>query len=230
MAAKVKEETVKSPGTLVISGYVGTPDITKTVTPDIKYPGQSQLVLIDLAPGHSRLGASALAQTFNNLGNDSPDVDDVILLKNAFNAIQQCIDNRLLAAGHDRSDGGLVTTLLEMCFAGNCGMDIKINTDKPIDYLFAEELGLVIEIQDSHFDNVMKLLANLPLVVLGRSTLQKQIKIHTTKDVQVLNEDMTLLRDLWNATSFELELLQANPHCVQVENTKLKVKNYRNIY
>ena len=131
MAARVTDasgntEVVKSPGTLVISAYVTCPDITKVITPDIKRPGESRLLFIDLGMGKNRMGGSALAQCYSQVGDESPDVDDPGLLKRSFNAIQDLISEDLVLSGHDRSDGGLATTLLEMAFAGNCGIEIDI--------------------------------------------------------------------------------------------------------
>ena len=121
---------VKSPGTLVISAYVTCPDITKTVTPDLKAPGASKLLFIDLGSGRNRLGGSALAQVFGQLGDASPDLDDPQLMIRTFNAVQQLVRDELILAGHDRSDGGLATTLLEMAFAGNCGIEIDLGQQK----------------------------------------------------------------------------------------------------
>ena len=161
MAARVTDasgntEVVKSPGTLVISAYVTCPDITKVITPDIKRPGESRLLFIDLGMGKNRLGGSALAQCYSQVGDESPDVDDPGLLKRSFNAVQDLISEDLVLSGHDRSDGGLITTLLEMAFAGNCGIEIDIRAQgsrvkgqgadsEAIQLLFSEELGMVIE-------------------------------------------------------------------------------------
>jgi phosphoribosylformylglycinamidine synthase len=103
-------------------------------------------------------------------------------------------------------------------------MEVEINSETPVEYLFSEELGLVVEIEEKQFDHVIKYLQDeeLPVFVLGRTTPEKHVKI-TSKGLVVLEEEMIVLRDIWNATSFQLELLQANPHCVQLENTKLKV-------
>ncbi|MEF9426272.1 MAG: phosphoribosylformylglycinamidine synthase [Candidatus Mariimomonas ferrooxydans] len=126
---KERQETVKSPGTLVISAYAACPDIYKVITPDIKKPGQSNLLYIDLGNGKNRLGGSALAQVYNQLGNEPSDVDDPKLLKITFRTIQLLIAKGLILSGHDRSDGGLITTLLEMAFAGNCGIEINMIQD-----------------------------------------------------------------------------------------------------
>ena len=149
MEAKVGEEVVKAPGTLVVSVYAGCPDISLTVTPGIKHVGRSSLGFVDLSGGHARLGGSALAQTFKQLGDASPDCDTA-LLKRAFLATQRLLRERVLLAGHDRSDGGLLTTVLEMCFGGDCGCVMEATTENSVmEFLFNEELGLVVEVDDA---------------------------------------------------------------------------------
>jgi phosphoribosylformylglycinamidine synthase len=120
MAAAAGGETVMAPGNLVVSAYVGCPDVTKVVTPDLKLAAEGgQLLHVDLAsvPGARRLGGSALAQAFNQIGNDCPDVLPA-QLKAAWEAVQALVKQGLVSAGHDISDGGVATTLLEMAFAG----------------------------------------------------------------------------------------------------------------
>jgi phosphoribosylformylglycinamidine synthase len=231
MAAKVTgpdgfHETVKSPGTLVISAYVTCPDITKTVTPDIKAPGRSNLLFIDLGMGHNRLGGSALAQVFGQVGDTSPDVDDPLLLARAFNAVQVLIADDLILAGHDRSDGGLITTLLEMAFAGNCGIDVDVGRQKhedEISSLFSEEIGLVIEYLPANETEIVSVLykAALPYQVIGTTTSNKTINVRVNK-TPVLSESMPVLRDIWEETSSQLDLLQRNPENIREER--------RNIY
>ncbi|MCI5192316.1 MAG: phosphoribosylformylglycinamidine synthase [Candidatus Electrothrix sp. AU1_5] len=221
MATKVGEETVKSPRQLVISAYAAMSDIRKVITPDIKKPG-SALLLIDLAPGKARLGGSALAQTLGSLGNESPDMDDPALLRRAFGAVQQLIDQGLILAGHDRSDGGLITTVLEMAFAGNCGLELALSYNaaevEAIPALFSEELGLVLECRLDELDHVQEILAHAEVdnILLGNSTVEQQIRISYNSDV-VLNEDMRLLRQEWEETSYQLERLQMNPTCADAE-------------
>src|SRR4030042_472777 len=96
-----KTEIVKSPGTMVVSAYVTCPDITKVVTPDIKRPGKSRLIYIDLGQGKYRLGGSALAHVYGQIGSESPDIDHPQLLKPAFNALQRLVSGELILAGHD---------------------------------------------------------------------------------------------------------------------------------
>jgi phosphoribosylformylglycinamidine synthase len=226
MAARVVnrdgiEEMVKSPGTLVISAYAPCADITKVITPDIKAPGKSRLILIDLGGGRNRLGGSALAHCYKQIGDESPDVDDVMMLKDAFDAVQHLIDEDLILAGHDRSDGGLITTLLEMAFSGNCGMDITINDKGRIvenglyGQLFSEELGLVIEYSSSMEKQVLSVLKkrSLKYRVIGVTTTEKNITISLNGE-QVFAQDMRILRDVWEETSYRLDMLQANNDCV----------------
>ena len=143
MAARVKDETVKAPNEVVISAYATVPDIRKVVTPDIKKPGESRLAIIDISDGKNRLGGSALAQALGQTGDECPDIEDPQKLVAAFNAVQELISKDLVLAGHDISDGGLVTTLIEMAMAGNCGIDIDLPSsgDSIISQLFSEEAG-----------------------------------------------------------------------------------------
>jgi phosphoribosylformylglycinamidine synthase len=230
MAAKVtnpdgSHETVKSPGTLVISAYVTCPDITKTATPDLKAPGKSNLLFIDLGMGNNRLGGSALAQVFGQVGDTSPDVDDPLLLARAFNAVQKLVADELILAGHDRSDGGLITTLLEMAFAGNCGLDVDVGRQQQEDAiasLFSEELGLVIEYLPSNEAEIISVLykAALPFQVIGTTTPDKTITIAVNKTT-VLAENMIVLRDTWEETSYQLDLLQRNPENIREERRNI---------
>ncbi len=221
-----EDETVKAPGALVISAYVTCPDITRTVTPDLKLPGSGRILYIDLGGGKYRLGGSALAQVFEQVGNESPDVDDPDLLKRAFNAIQECIAAGTLTAGHDRSDGGLITTLLEMAAAGNCGLDIDLDADgaaDPTSILFAEELGLVLEVSPENEPQVQTAFerAAVPCRAIGHTTTDKNVRLRLNGR-PVLEEDIRNLRDLWEETSYRLERLQANPDCVEQERSGLR--------
>jgi phosphoribosylformylglycinamidine synthase len=231
MAAKVagrnrETETVKSPGTLVISAYVTCPDVTKVLTPDIKHAGASRLLFIDAARGRNRLGGSALAQCYSQVGDESPDIDEPQLLKNCFLLLQECLSEGLIVSGHDRSDGGLVTTLLEMAFAGDCGIEMEISDQRAdpavIPLLFSEEPGLVIEYLPENEERIVAALNDkeIPFQIVGRTTKEKRIRISLSTPhapFTVLDEDMRALRALWEETSYQLEMLQRNPECVEAE-------------
>jgi phosphoribosylformylglycinamidine synthase len=226
-----KTEVVKAPGALVISAYVTCPDITKVVTPDIKRPGDSKLLYIDLGKGKYRMGGTALSHVFGQIGNESPDLDDPLFLKHTFNAVQRLISKDLILSGHDRSDGGLITTLLEMAFGGNCGIKVNIEgpgvnsyhskaeEDRKLSLLFSEELGLVIEYLPEKEEIVAGILRNasVPYQVIGDTLLEKDITIEINNEI-VLHKDMRILRNIWETTSYHLDRLQANPACVDEEN------------
>lgn len=220
MATHVGDEIVKSPRQLVISAYTAIPDITKVVTPDIKKPGESKLIFIDLSNGKMRLGGTALAQTQGQIGDLSPDMDHPYLVNNVFLAIQELIDKGLILAGHDVSDGGLITTLLEMAFAGNCGIDVDLaRCHTPfrmvIPRLFAEELGIVIECEASNVNEVFTTICGYSahyggVFVLGETVEEQSIQVRHDC-ATVLSEDMRVLRQEWEETSHQLERIQKNP-------------------
>ena len=223
MATRVGAETVKSPRELVISVYAAMADITKVATPDIKRPGKSSLLLLDMGGGNTRLGGSALAQVLKQVGNEPADMEDPGLLKRVFGAVQELLGQGLVLAGHDRSDGGLITTVLEMAFSGNSGLEMDLQGDEnAIAALFSEELGLVLEIDDSNMTEVVNMLSakDIPATVLGRTVGDKRVRINYNNDL-VLDEDMRVLRGLWEETSFQLERLQMNPVCAAEEKENI---------
>ena len=227
MAARCGEEVTKAPGELTLTCYVTCPDITKTVTPDLKCPeGGSVLLFVDLGRGKTRLGGSALAQVFSQVGNDSPDVEDFALFKKAIVVTQALIDRRSILAGHDRSDGGLAVTLLEMAFAGNCSIDVTLPaSSSPIEILFNEEAGLVLEVAADDVDSIVKEYSDAGVFVqsIGRLLPGDSVKI-AVGDAVCIEDKMTALRDVWEATSFQLEHRQRNPKCVAQEEAGLKLR------
>jgi phosphoribosylformylglycinamidine synthase len=212
-------EVVKAPGALVISAYAATPDITKTRTPDIKRPGKTRLLFVPLGGREARLGGSALAQVYSQVGDESPDVEDGHVLKQAFTAIQELIREDLILAGHDVSDGGLVVALLEMAFAGDCGLHISMDSPhEPLALLFSEEAGLLAEYEPEDEERIRKILAlhSVPHCVVGSTRKERAIRI-TVNSTLALDEDMRELRALWEETSYRLERLQATPECAEEE-------------
>ncbi|XP_029002909.1 phosphoribosylformylglycinamidine synthase isoform X2 [Betta splendens] len=227
MAARVEKETVKAPGALVISAYAACPDITATVTPDLKDPDDKGMLLwVALSPGHHRLGGSALAQCYSQLGDSSPDLDQPELLTACFNTTQMLLQERLLSAGHDISDGGLISCLLEMAFAGNRGIDIELSGEGGVmDLLFSEELGLVLEVSACHVETVCQRYssAGVQCLRIGRTRgFGPEATVRVCVDGQeVLRGQLPNLRAIWEETSFQLERLQANELCVKQEEEGL---------
>jgi len=223
MATRVGAETVKSPRELVISAYVAMADITKVATPDIKRPGDSVVLFVDLGGGRNRLGGSALAQVYRQVGNESADMDDPDLVRRAYGAVQEKIERGLILAGHDRSDGGLITTLLEMAFSGNCGLDLEMDGNGDVlAALFSEELGLVCECLAEDEKKVRAICTehDIACAVVGRTTSEKKIRLRYNGET-VLDEDMRLLRSWWEETSYQLERLQMNPACAEEEKDNI---------
>lgn len=223
-----KKHSIKSPGSVQMISFAPCSDITKVITPDIKRPGEGILIMLDLSGGNKRLGGSTLAQVYEQLGDDVPDVENSGLLQNGFEAVQELIRKGLILSGHDVSEGGLITCLLEMAFAGNCGLDLDLGESSVFSEpdvfasLFAEELALAFEILPADLKNVKKILSGYGFdfekntAMLGRTVKEPNIRIKY-HDREVLNADMRVLRDIWQQTSFELDKLQADPACSEAE-------------
>ncbi|KAL6178387.1 hypothetical protein ACLB2K_049905 [Fragaria x ananassa] len=220
MAAHAAGEVVKAPGNLVISVYCTCPDITKTVTPD-----DGVLLHIDLAAGKRRLGGSALAQVFDQIGNDCPGLEDVPYLKRVFEGVQGLLDDELISAGHDISDGGLLVCALEMAFAGNCGINLELTSHGKslFQTIFSEELGLIIEVSKNNLDMVMGKLSSggISAEIIGQVTATPSIELNVD-GVTHLNESTSFVRDMWEETSFQLEKFQRLASCVDLEKDGLK--------
>jgi phosphoribosylformylglycinamidine synthase len=223
MATQVFEEMVISLRQLVIGGYVGCPDITKYVTPDIKRPGDSILVLADPSFGQARLGGSTLAHVYGGqYGNESPDVEHVNTFVSALNSTQEFIKKDLILSGHDRSDGGLITALLEMAFGGNCGLDLSIQGKHSVlDQMLAEETALIYEVSPKNEDQVLSILdeAKIPAQILGKTICADNVFLKYNGSDE-LNLPMTTLREWWMETAYQMEAQQSNP-----ETAKEKYKN-----
>uniref|UniRef100_A0A8B9HZA3 Phosphoribosylformylglycinamidine synthase n=1 Tax=Astyanax mexicanus TaxID=7994 RepID=A0A8B9HZA3_ASTMX len=234
MAARVGGETVKAPGALVISVYAVCPDITATVTPDLDdQEGKGVLLYVPVSAGKYRLGGSALAQCYGQLGDCCPDLDHPDLLSACFNTTQLLIQGR--CAGHDVSDGGLISCLLEMAFAGNpficayLSFSLSLSLSLSVmEALFSEELGLVLEVCENNADSVCQRYTNAGLVCHRIGTTcgfgpDSMVRVSLCGQ-EVLNESLPTLRTLWESTSFQLERLQANPLCVLQEEEGLTTR------
>jgi phosphoribosylformylglycinamidine synthase len=228
MAAAAGGETVKAPGELVVSLYCTCPDITLTVTPDLKLP-DGVLLHVDLAAGKRRLGGSALAHAYGQIGDETPDMDNVPMFKAAFEVTQKLLQERKISSGHDISDGGLVTALLEMAFAGNVGVSAQLPSPAAggaMAALFAEELGLLLEVSPASEAAVLAAYnaAGVPVSRLGRVVPTGGRVDIAVGGVSAVSGHVAELRDAWEATAFELERLQASPATVAQEQKGLAAR------
>ncbi|MGO4891382.1 phosphoribosylformylglycinamidine synthase [Flavobacterium sp. W21_SRS_FM6] len=217
-------KSVTSPLSLVITAFGAVQDVRKTLTPQLNTDlSDSELLVIDLGQGQNRLGASCLAQVYQQLGDVAPDVDSAPLLKGFFLAIQQLVHEKKLLAYHDRSDGGLFTTLLEMAFAGKTGLDIDISqlTGEPIASLFNEELGAVIQVSAADKARVMSVLAEhgLESVVHPVARLNSTDQIVVRHHAQIILQNSRIhYRQIWAQTTLHMQQLRDNPECAQQEH------------
>ncbi|POY45852.1 phosphoribosylformylglycinamidine synthase [Avibacterium paragallinarum] len=226
-----EQKSVTAPLSLVISAFARVEDVRKTVTPQLRTDkGSSRLLLIDLGEGKNRLGATALAQVYKQLGDKPADVVNVESLKGFFNAMQQLVNEQKLLAYHDRSDGGLIITLAEMAFAGHCGLlvDISALGDNDLAVLFNEELGAVIQVKESDLNAVRHIFEQnsvLPLLKeLGTVSQDDQFEITRGTKV-VLKEARSELRGIWAELTHKMQALRDNPECADQEFAAKKNPN-----
>ena len=217
------QRAVTAPLSLVVSAFAPVLDVRKTVTPQLRLlPEGSELWLIDLGNGRNRLGGSCLAQVFEQLGDVPADLDDPDQLRRFFELVQELLEAGDLLAYHDRSDGGLLVALLEMAFAGRCGLDIDISAlgAEPLAALFSEELGAVLQIPAARRDAVQRALAAAGLTgcchAVGRPRADQAITIGRGGAV-LFRGERAALQQRWAATSHRLQALRDNPGCAEQE-------------
>lgn len=230
-----EKKTVTAPLSLVISAFTRVEDVRKTVTPQLRTDkGATRLLLIDLGEGKNRLGATALAQVYKQLGDKPADVVNVQSLKDFFNAMQALVAERKLLAYHDRSDGGLVAALAEMAFAGNCGVNVDISAlgDNDLAVLFNEELGAVIQVADSDLTAVRDVLKAHNLLhltkELGAVTADDRFEI-SRGSRKLLSEKRSELRGIWAELTHQMQRLRDNPECADQEFEAKKDQNNKGL-
>ena len=221
-----EDKSVTAPTSRIITGFAPVLDVRKTLTPQLRTDiDETDLILLDLGNGKNRLGLSALAQVFSEVGQDVPDVDDPEQLVAFFTAIQELNEQGLLLAYHDRSDGGLFTTIAEMAFAGHTGVDINLDmlaTDSTefAAALFAEELGAVIQVRREDIQSVLTELNAAGLAeitkVIGSVNLDDELRVHFDDD-EIYSESRTTLQRAWAETSYRMQSLRDNSECAQQE-------------
>ena len=217
------EKKVVAPMSLIATAFAPVSDIRKTLTPQlIRDQGDSDLIFIDLAKGQQRLGGSALAQVYHQLGHQTPDLEHPEILKRFFSALQQLNTDNLLLAYHDRSDGGLLVTLCEMVFAGHVGVSILLNDlgSDSLAILCNEELGAVIQVRHCDVDEVLACLREYDLAhyshVIGTLNDNDQIEFYFHEE-KIFAESRVDLQSLWSETSYHMQKLRDNPECAQEE-------------
>lgn len=213
MTQKYGDKKVYAPGTVIISTVGEVTDFRKIVTPVLKADPKTEVVYVDFSFDKLKLGGSSFAQVLNKIGKEVPDVKDSEYFAEAFTAIQQLLDEGVILAGHDISAGGMVTALLEMCFADNrLGLDVDFSflAEKDIiKILFAENPGVLIQIPDSAAKKVSALFDKVGVAYgfLGKPGKAGQLNIR--KDAASWSLDVASLRDLWFKTSYMLDRRQS---------------------
>ncbi|EWH09915.1 phosphoribosylformylglycinamidine synthase [Catenovulum agarivorans DS-2] len=218
-----EDKSVTAPMSLIITSFARTEDVRKTVTPQLRTDqGETRLIAIDLGNKQNRLGASCLAQVYQQLGSVGPDLDKPELLANFYNAIQALIEDGKLLAYHDRSDGGLFTTVTEMAFAGKTGVSVDVSNlgADALSTLFAEELGAVIQVKASDASAVEAVLAQHNLTDLSTDigTLNDSDQVEFSFNGEtVLADSRVNLRLAWAETTYQMQALRDNPECAKQE-------------
>jgi phosphoribosylformylglycinamidine synthase len=226
--ASNEDKSVTSPLSLVITAFARVEDVRNTATPQLRTDkGESELILLDLGNKQNRMGASCLAQVYNELGTSTPDVDDAKTLKGFFDSVQTLIRDGKVMAYHDRSDGGLFSTVTEMAFAGKAGVNVELaglsslGGDGVTAALFNEELGAVIQVKSTDKAAVLAVLAENGLATMSHviGSVNNEDKVSFTVNGNVVLENTrTHYRTVWAETTFKMQSLRDNPECAQQEH------------
>jgi len=211
MTQKYKNDVVYAPGTVIISASGEVSDIRKVVEPVLVVDPSKPLYYIDFSKAAKSLGGSSFAQTLSQLGENTPTVTDAVYFAKAFNTIQNLIENELILAGHDISSGGILTTLLEMCFAQKeGGIDVNLTGLKEADSvkaLFSENPGIVVQPKDSvEFEKTLNS-NGIAYARIGNPTTGREISVINGNDK--FQFDIDSLRDIWFKPSYLLDRMQS---------------------
>lgn len=226
-------QSVTAPMSVIITAVTVVEDIRNTWTPQLRRVedvGETLLMFVDLAQGHKSMGGSALAQAFKQVGNDSPDVRSADLLADYFDALSQLHESGVVLAYHDRSDGGLITTVAEMMFAGRCGVDISLDDlsktatiNDVLSALFNEELGAVFQIRKEDEINFKRCFATCgppPGLIKKVGIVQPKSKQSLTIKYgarPVISLDRTEIQQWWSKTSYAMQKERDHPDCADAE-------------
>ena len=231
MTQKYGEDKVIAPGTVIISAAGEVSDIRKIVSPVLAHDKNSYLYYIDFSFDSLKLGGSAFAQALNKLGDEVPTVKDAEYFSDAFNAVQAAIEQRLVLAGHDISAGGMITALLEMCFAnveGGLEVDLDaINEADIVKILFAENPGILLQVKEKKaFEHLMRE-AGVGFALIARPTEERHILV--SKEGIQYHFGIDYMRDVWYESSYKLDVKQSGNVCAgnRFENYKMQPLEYK---
>jgi len=212
---------VTSPLSLIITGFSPVLDVRKTLTPQLRTDqGNTELLLLDLGAGANRMGGSILAQVFSEFGDTAPDVDDAQALKGFFDVMQASMECGDILAYHDRSDGGLMTTLAEMSFAGHVGVSVDLSglDEDTMAVLFTEELGAVVQVLSGSAEALMEKFTDAGVSAHRLGTLNTNDSLEISRDGEILFAcNRAALQACWSETSYRVASLRDNAECVQQE-------------
>mgnify|MGYP000790252437 FL=1 len=231
MTQKYGDDKVIAPGTVIISAGAEVSDIKKIVSPVLAQDKNTSIYYIDFSFDTLKLGGSAFAQALNKLGNEVPTVKDPEYFRDAFNAVQDAIEKRLILAGHDISAGGMITALLEMCFANvEGGLDVnldKISESDIVKILFAENPGILVQVKDKKaFEKLMEE-AGVGFAIIAKPTDERHVLV--SKDGIQYHFGIDYMRDVWYESSYKLDVKQSGSVCAgnRFENYKMQPVQYK---
>ena len=231
MTQKYGDEKVLAPGTVIISAGAEVSDVKKIVSPVLVHERNSHIYYIDFSFDTLKLGGSALAQVLNKLGNEVPIVKDPEYFSDAFNAVQEAIEKGLILAGHDISAGGMITTLLEMCFANvEGGLEVnldKINESDIVKILFAENPGIIVQVKDKKAFEKLMMDAGVGFAEIAKPTNERHILV--SKDGIQYHFGIDYMRDVWYESSYKLDIKQSGNVCAgnRFENYKMQPLEFK---
>ncbi|MGH8800219.1 MAG: phosphoribosylformylglycinamidine synthase, partial [Casimicrobiaceae bacterium] len=218
------DKAVTAPVSLIVSAFAAVADARRVLTPLLDSAVASVLLLVDLGNGRNRLGGSALAQVYGQLGDVAPDVDDANALSAFFAVMQRLHGEGRLLAYHDRSDGGLLAALAEMAFASRCGLAIVVDElpGLAVEALFNEELGAVLQVRAADRRGVVAAFeaAGLRCVCVGEPTAGERIRI-AGEGVTLFEASRVEMHRAWSATTHALQRLRDNPGCADQEYERI---------
>ncbi len=215
------DKSVTAPVSLIVSAFTPVLDVRRTLTPQLAKDSEAPILLLDLGRGAQRLGGSVLAQSFGQLGDSCPDID-AASLRALFDLMQWAIAEDAVHAYHDRSDGGVMITVLEMAFAGHVGLELTLSnsSEDVLGALFNEEIGAVVQVKAEHADAFVARCRALGLedciVPLGFANSSDDVSIAVAEGT-LLVDSRTELHKRWARTSYEIQKLRDNPECAEQE-------------